>query len=267
MDEGPVREAAQGAVSRGSATPETAARGTAARGDVSHGTVAPGSATRAVARGPARPAPVRRSKLPAELVEDLETTVGPKRAPRLGARLEAARRSFERERYDEARRLLVPLAREAPGAAAVRELLGLCLYRLERWEAAAVELEAYGALTGAVDQLPVLADCHRALGRHDRVDALWSQLRDASPAGPVMAEGRIVAAGSLADRGELRAAIALLERPPPPKRVREHHLRQWYALADLYDRVGETPRARALFQRIVHVDEGFADAAVRLRTL
>ena len=35
----------------------------------------------------------------------------------------------------------------------------------------------------------------------------------------------------------------------PPK-VRPHHLKLWYVLADLYDRAGESPRARALFRRI-----------------
>ena len=53
----------------------------------------------------------------------------------------------------------------------------------------------------------------------------------------------------------------------PPKKVREHHLRQWYVLADLYDRAGETPRSRTLFERIRAVDPSFADVTARLRQL
>jgi len=74
-----------------------------------------------------------------------------------------------------------------------------------------------------------------------------------------MAEGRIVMAGTLADAGDLRGALALLagqERQPP--RVRPYHLRQWYVIADLYDRAGEVPRARALFQRIRQLEPEFA---------
>ena len=51
-----------------------------------------------------------------------------------------------------------------------------------------------------------------------------------------MAEGRIVAAGALADQGDLKGALKLMERGAEvPKKVRDHHLRQWYVLADLYE--------------------------------
>ena len=237
IDEGLVREAAAGAVARGSGLPRAASSG--------------------------RPA-----KVPAELADELERAVGAKQAAKLGERLANARRAFERERYQDARLLLVPVAQEAPEVAAVRELLGLTLYRLERWKAAAAELEAYARLSGSVDQLPVLADCYRALRRYKKVDELWAELRAVSPPGPIMAEGRIVAAGALADQGDLKGAIAVLERSTvAPKKIREHHLRQWYVLADLYDRAGETPRSRALFERIRAVDPGFADVAGRLRQL
>ncbi len=47
-----------------------------------------------------------------------------------------------------------------------------------------------------------------------------------------MAEGRIVAAGAMADQGELNGALKLMERAGDvPKKVRDHHLRQWYVLA------------------------------------
>ena len=92
----------------------------------------------------------------------------------------------------------------------------------------------------------MLADCYRALRRYDRVEALWDELRAASPSAAIVTEGRIVTAGARADQGDLRGAIGLLERSAAtPRRVRDHHLRQWYALADLYDRSGDAPRARA----------------------
>lgn len=231
--------------------------------DAAEGAVARGTESLALAR-PARRAP----KLPSDVVAELDRAVGPQRSAKVAARLDAARRSFERERYHEARTALAPLAQEAPTAGAVRELYGLTLYRLERWKQAAVELEAYRALTGAVDQLPVLADCYRAQRKYAKLDEVWNELREASPSAELVTEGRMVAAGALADQGDLQGAIALLDRSGGvPKRVRQHHLRQWYALGDLFDRAGDTPRARALFGRIRDVDPAFEDVTARLSAL
>jgi tetratricopeptide (TPR) repeat protein len=227
-------------------------------------------AENAVARG--SEAPSRRAAAPERLPEDvlaeLERTGGAKQAPELAERLEAARGAFERERYQDARRILTRLVAEAPGAASVRELLGLTNYRLGRWRQAATQLDAYRNLTGSADQDPVLADSYRALRRYDRVEALWEEVREASPSAAVVAEGRIVTAGARADQGDLRGAISLLERAgSSPRRVREHHLRLWYALADLYDRSGDTPRARALFAKVRDAEPGFADVEERLAAL
>jgi tetratricopeptide (TPR) repeat protein len=227
------------------------------------------AAAAVVRTGAASGRPGRRSaKLPAEVTVELERLVGARRAPRLAERLGVARTAFERERYDEARRILGPLAREAPGAAAVRELNGLALYRLGRWKQAATELGAYRRLTGAVDQHPVLADAYRALRQYTKVHELWEELRAASPSAALVAEGRIVAAGTRADQGDLDGAIALLERSTRrPRRHQEHHLRLWYALADLYDRAGDTTAARRLFAQIRAARPGFADVEERLAAL
>ena len=205
--------------------------------------------------------------MPEELESELRRAVGA-RAPRLLPRLGQAVRAYERDRYAEALRTLRPVASAAPGVAAVRELLGLILYRMGRWEAAISEMEAFHALTGSLDQHPVLADCHRALRHWSTVDELWDELRRASPGAELVAEGRIVAAGALADRGELGRAIRLLERAPSsPKRVRPHDLRVSYALADLYERSGDIPRARKLLHLVAGHDPDFADVSERLAAL
>jgi tetratricopeptide (TPR) repeat protein len=114
----------------------------------------------------------------------------------------------------------------------------------------------------------VLADCYRALHRYHRVEELWEELRAASPSAALVTEGRIVTAGARADQGDLQGAIALLARSSPkPRRVRQHHLRQWYALADLYDRSGDVPQARRLFRDVLANQPGFADAEERLAAL
>jgi tetratricopeptide (TPR) repeat protein len=183
-------------------------------------------------------------------------------------RLRDASRAFKRERFEEARKILRPLAEAAPTAESVRELLGLTYYRLGRWKAAAAELEALRGLTGSTEQHPVLADCYRALGRHAKVAELWEELRSASPSAALVAEGRIVAAGSLADQGRLDEAIRLLQAAKAPaKRPKDHHLRIAYALADLHERAGDIPAARQLFRLVAASDPDLGDATARLRAL
>jgi tetratricopeptide (TPR) repeat protein len=217
---------------------------------------------------PGRPRTKRPRRLPADVVAELDVGERTQVARNLQRRLTDAARAYEAERYSDALRLLKPLAESAPTAAAVRELHGLTLYRLGRWRPALKELEAAHELGGSFDQHPVMADCQRALGRYQAVDKLWDDLRRASPSAEVMAEGRMVAAGALADRGNVAAAIGLLERLGLDRaRPKVHHLRCWYALGDLYERAGDVPRARELFRRIMRHDAAFHDVAQRLAAL
>lgn len=194
--------------------------------------------------------------------------VAGERAERVLRQLVEAGEAFAAERFQDSRRILQPLADRYPGAASVRELYGLTLYRMERWAKAAQELDAFLALTQARDQHPVLMDCRRAQGRYAEVEALWDDLRSVSPAGDLVTEGRIVMAGALADQGRLVDALRLLRRGPvDPKRAQSHHLRLWYALGDLEERAGNLPQARALFERVRRQDATFADVPQRLAAL
>ncbi|MFZ0060067.1 MAG: tetratricopeptide repeat protein [Acidimicrobiales bacterium] len=207
--------------------------------------------------------------VPDAVKEELSSFAASKLAAHLEARLADAARAYERDRYYDAQSILRELARTAPGVAAVRELYGLTLYRLGNWKGALRELRAFADLTGSFDQHPVLADCERALGRHDRVAEIWSELCRAGAGSDVLAEGRLVMAGSLADRGRVKEAIALLG-PAASRHVRrphERHVRQWYMLADLHERSGDIPRARELFARVVAAEPELSDAAERLAGL
>jgi tetratricopeptide (TPR) repeat protein len=228
-----------------------------------------GEADKAVGRGRAG-RPSRTSAQEGDVAPDpsLRRAVPGKSADRFEARLKEAGKAFRRERFEEARAVLRPLAEQAPTAESVRELLGLTYYRLGRWKPAVVELEAFRTLSGSTEQHPVLADCYRALGRHAKVAELWEELRAASPGAALVAEGRIVYAGSLADQGRLDEAIAVLSASKPPaKHPRPHHLRVTYALADLHERAGDVPKARQLFTIVAAADPDLGDVAARLRAL
>jgi tetratricopeptide (TPR) repeat protein len=211
----------------------------------------------------------RGRKVPKVIAQEVAGSVEPALAPRVERRLGQAADAFERDHLADALRILKPLSKDAPNVAAVRELTGLALYGTGQWAAAAKELEAFRHIAGSVEQHPVLADCYRALKRYGAVNELWDELREASPSAALVTEGRIVAAGAHADQGDVEGAIRLLERGPirPSRGAAPHHARLWYALADLYERAGDAPKARDLFTRVIAVDPGLADAAERLAAL
>jgi tetratricopeptide (TPR) repeat protein len=227
-------------------------------------------AAAAARRATTEPPRARRSspaRLDPGVVAEISETAGSRSADLL-RRLSSASDALDRERFDEAHRMVAPLVRQFPGVAAVHELAGLASYRSGRWSQAVTELEAARSISPSAALLPVLADCYRALRRWDSVEAIWQEVRAASPAHEIVAEARIVVAGSLADRGDLKAAIKLLSGATRvPKNVREHHLRQWYVLADLYDRAGDTVSAVRWFRALADIDPTYIDVVDRLRAL
>lgn len=222
----------------------------------------------------AQEAPKRAPRAPREVAPDDAAALAgsardARRAAVLGDRLAQAQMALDRDRLDEARRIALPIAREVPGVAAVHELLGLVAYRSGRWKQAVNELEQAQLLRSNVELLPVLADSYRGLKRWRDVARIWDDIKALSPAAEVLAEGRMVAAGAQADQGDLDGALRTMAKvsSSSPKRVRDHHLRQWYVLGDLHDRAGDPLEAARWFERITHHDRDFVDVPERLRAL
>jgi tetratricopeptide (TPR) repeat protein len=213
------------------------------------------------------------SELPPDIAHELASAAGPDwnhLRDRITERMAAGIGAYERERYRDASRILKTVVDAVPNAPSARELLGLSQYHQTYWKAALPNLEAFAALTGSVDQHPVRMDCHRALGRPKKVEALFNELRQGSPDPEVLSEGRLVLAGTRADSGDLTGAVTLLVEAGAGRLVRnpaERHLRQWYVLGDLMERSGDLPKARELFLRVSAVDPDAYDVAGRLESL
>ena len=239
IDEVSVRDVAEAAAERGATPDATPAR--------------------------SRPAP---RPLDPEVDAALVEALGRQRGARLAERLAQASEALDRERFDEARRLAAAIAKEAPMVSAVQEVLGLASYRLGRYKPAVAALQRARELHEDPALLPVIADAYRGLRRWSAVERTWEEIKAASPAHDVMSEGRIVMANSLADQGDVTGAIALMEDGRTrPKRVRDHHLREWYVLGDLHDRAGDPIAARRWFGAVAEEDPGFVDVGERLRGL
>lgn len=201
-------------------------------------------------------------------IEEIQQLAGD-RAPKLLKEFESAVEALNGDRDADALPMLKRLARSIPASSAIQELLGITNYHLGNFRPAIEHLEQFRKLSGgSVDLHPVLMDCYRAQKNWLKVDTLWRELAEVSPSADLVTEGRIVFAGSLADRGELNKAIATLEKRSrfsgkPPER----QLRLWYALADLHDKAGNAAVSRDYFQQVLAFDPDFFDATERLAAL
>lgn len=225
-------------------------------------------------REDSRPAPRKQRRKTSEstrlsdvAVGEIESSCG-RQAPRILRYLSQAVAAYSAERWSDANKALRPVLTAAGDVPSVRELHGMILYRTGKWAKALEQLTAAHLATHTHDLYPAMMDCNRALRRHNAVHELWAELRDASPSAEVTSEGRIVEAGTLADEGELRAGITLLEKAPRPRsKPKEHHMRTWYALGDLYERSSDLARAREVFSRVADHDPDLADVLERIEAL
>ena len=210
-------------------------------------------------------------ELPPGVVDEITRGVEPRQAGRVAERLAAAAGAYERDRYRDALRMTKTVLELAPRSATALELYGLASYRIGHWRDALRYLGQAAEVAGRDEsQIPVLMDCHRALRHRHKVRALWDELRASSPAPDVLVEGRLVLAATLRDEGKLDEAIAELVDAGAARMLRhpgDRHIRQWYLLADLYERAGDMPRARELFARVAEADPELADASARLAAI
>jgi tetratricopeptide (TPR) repeat protein len=157
----------------------------------------------------------------------------------------------------------------APRSGAVREVLGLALYGLGRWQDALTELKAYKRISGRSDQNHLIADSLRGLGRPaEAVPLAEEMLRVKGVPNEAKAEAVIVAASALADQGRFAEALAFLGRARTREDVAEDYtLRLWYVKGDILERAGRPSDAADEFRRIMRHDAGAYDAAERLAAI
>lgn len=174
--------------------------------------------------------------------------------------------AFTAEDYARATELAERAKELANRSSLVREFLGLCLYRQERWQDAARELLTFKRFTGSLDQNHVIADCYRALKRPERALEICNEVSRDQVSRDTWAEVCIVAAGAHGDRNELSQALNSLSRTDlNPKAIEPYHLKIWYVKADLLERAGRRREARQVWELLASVDPDYFDVADRLR--
>jgi tetratricopeptide (TPR) repeat protein len=157
----------------------------------------------------------------------------------------------------------------APRLAVVREALGEAAYAAGHYAEALAELRAAKRMNGATAYLPIMADCHRALGQPEQAIKLARSpsVQNFEPA--AKAEMTIVEAGARRDMGQFDAALRTLELAPLNSKSRASWVvRLRYAYADTLEQAGRETDALAWFHRTHAVDgEEITDAATRAEQL
>ncbi len=153
--------------------------------------------------------------------------------------------------------------------AVVREATGEAAYASGHYAEALSELRAAKRMNGATAYLPMMADCHRALGQPEQALKLAKSPAVANFAPEAKAEMTLVEAGARRDMGQLDAALRTLELAPLTSKSRAAWVvRLRYAYADTLEAAGRENDALAWFHRTHGIDsEQLTDAADRADAL
>ena len=187
-----------------------------------------------------------------------------KLAARVARHLAAAGMLIEEDPETAYQHTLAARAR-APRLAVVREAVGEAAYAAGHYAEALAELRAAKRMNGATDYLPIMADCHRALGNPEQAIKLAKSPSVANFAPEAKAEMTLVEAGARRDMGQLDAALRTLELAPLTSKSRSAWVvRLRYAYADTLEAAGRESDALAWFHRTHAIDaDQITDAAER----
>lgn len=191
-----------------------------------------------------------------------------KLASRVARHLAAAGLLIDEDPETAYRHTLAARAR-APRLAVVREAAGEAAYAAGHYAEALADLRAAKRMNGATAYLPMMADCHRALGQPEQAVKLAKSPSVAGFPAAAKAEMTIVEAGARRDMGQLDAALRTLELAPLTSKSREPWVvRLRYAYADTLEAAGRDADALAWFHRTDAIDgDQLTDAADRAEML
>ena len=144
-------------------------------------------------------------------------------------------------------------ASRAARIAFIRETVGVTAYTVGDFALALRELLTFRRISGSNDQLPLMVDCERGLGRPDRALELGRSVDRADLLPGVRVNLAIAMSGARLDRGENDLALAELQIPElNPEKVFPYSVPLFFAYADTLEVLGkdaESKRWAALAER------------------
>lgn len=143
-----------------------------------------------------------------------------------------------------AHRHALAAARRAGRIPVVRETVGITAYLTGDFALALRELRTYRRLSGRNDQLPVMVDCERGLGRPQKALELAADVDRASLQPAVAVELAIARSGARLDLGQAQLALRELEIPQlNPEKVFSYSPALFDTYAIVLDELGRSDEA------------------------
>lgn len=227
----------------------------------------PRTADQAIYDGPDLPEEITGRELDRSVTGQLKG-LPEKLAARVARHLAAAGMLIDEDPEKAYQHTLAARAR-ASRIAVVREATGEAAYAAGHFAEALAELRAAKRMNGATEYLPIMADCHRALGNPEQALKLAKSPSVVNFAPEAKAEMTLVEAGARRDMGQLDAALRTLELAPLMNKTRASWVvRLRYAYADTLEAAGRETDALTWFHRTHAIDsEEITDAAERAEQL
>jgi hypothetical protein len=136
-------------------------------------------------------------------------------------------------------------ASRAARIAFIRETVGITAYTVGDFAVALRELLTFRRISGSNDQLPLMVDCERGLGRPDRALELARSVDRADLLPGVRVNLAIAMSGARLDRGENDLALAELQIPElNPEKVFPYSVPLFFAYADTLEILGKEAEAK-----------------------
>jgi hypothetical protein len=140
--------------------------------------------------------------------------------------------------------------RRAGRIAVVRETVGITAYALGEFELALRELRTYRRISGRDDQLPLMVDCERGIGRPEKALELGRSVPKSSLEAPVQVALAIAMSGARLDLEQPEAALTELQIPQlDPERAFAWSPALFDAYATVLEDLGRAEEAEQWWQR------------------
>jgi hypothetical protein len=161
-----------------------------------------------------------------------------------------------------AHRHAVSAARRAGRIAVVRETLAITAYSIGDFALALRELRTYRRISGKNDQLPMMVDSERGLGRPDKALELGRSVERTSLATEVQVELAIAMSGARLDLGDPETALRELEIPQlDPKTAYSYSPGLFDAYATVLEDLGRTDESELWWERSDRASAALSAAA------
>ena len=152
--------------------------------------------------------------------------------------------------------------RRAGRVAIVRETLAITAYATGDFALALRELRTYRRISGKDDQLPLMVDSERGVGRPERALELGRTVDRSTLSNEVQASLAIAMSGARLDLGQPELALAELEIPQlDPEVAYSWSPALYQAYGDVLEELGRSAEAQQWWARAEHAAEALDEAA------